>query len=233
MCIRDRYKITINVPNNITQLKDFSLTDKPTGLEDMTDSDFSVKCNDAEITNTDNSVYTLTKNDDTKGFTISFVPTAMCDYAGQQIVITYNAKLLDTAAVSYTHLDLNSESHWCNWTEGQDKVYFGIVQSNYAVREGDYDSTAKFWRWKIANLNLPSSGTVNLFFTYSNDWEGKIKQKPYYRTAEYTMEVSSIGGKVFVQKNVTSSDVIDKQPVYALKELSSYAGKTDVYKRQG
>lgn len=91
------YKITINVPNNITQLKDFSLTDKPTGLEDMTDSDFSVKCNDAEITNIDNSVYTLTKNDDTKGFTISFVPTAMGDYAGQQIVITYNAKLLDTA----------------------------------------------------------------------------------------------------------------------------------------
>lgn len=123
-------------------------------------------------------------------------------------------------------MDLNSESHWCNWTEGQDKVYFGIVQSNYAVREGDYDSTAKLWRWKIENLNLPSSGTVTLFFTYSNDWEGKIKQKPYYRTAEYTMEVSSIGGKVFVQKNVTSSDVIDKQPVYALKELSSYAGKT-------
>ena len=123
-------------------------------------------------------------------------------------------------------MDLNSESHWCNWTEGQDKVYFGIVQSNYAVREGDYDSTAKLWRWKIESLNLPSSGTVNLFFTYSNDWEGKIKQKPYYRTAEYTMEVSSIGGKVFVQKNVTSSDVIDKQPVYALKELSSYAGKT-------
>lgn len=91
------YKITIDVPKNITQLKDFSLTDKPTGLEDITDSGFSVKYNDTEITNTDNSVYTLTKNDDTKGFTISFVPTAMGDYAGQQIVITYNAKLLDTA----------------------------------------------------------------------------------------------------------------------------------------
>lgn len=91
------YKITIDVPNNITQLKDFSLTDKPTGLEDITDSGFSVKYNDAEITNTDNSVYTLTKNAETKGFTISFVPTAMGDYAGQQIVITYNAKLLDTA----------------------------------------------------------------------------------------------------------------------------------------
>lgn len=91
------YKITIDVPNNITQLKDFSLTDKPTGLEDITDPGFSVKYNDAEITNTDNSVYTLTKNADTKGFTISFVPTAMGDYAGQQIVITYNAKLLDTA----------------------------------------------------------------------------------------------------------------------------------------
>lgn len=91
------YKITIDVPDNITQLKDFSLTDKPIGLEDITDSDFSVKYNDAEITNTDNSVYTLTKNADTKGFTISFVPTAMGNYAGQQIVITYKAKVLETA----------------------------------------------------------------------------------------------------------------------------------------
>ena len=122
-------------------------------------------------------------------------------------------------------MNLNSESHWCNWTDGQDKVYFGIVQSNYAVKEGEYDSTAKLWKWKIENLNLPSSGTVNLFFTYSNDWEGKIKKKPYYRTAEYTMEVSSIGGKVFVQ-NGPSDDPIDSQNVYALKELPSYAGKT-------
>lgn len=91
------YKITIDVPDNITQLKEFSLTDKPTGLEDITDSDFSVKCNDIEIANTDNSVYTLTKNADTKGFTISFVPTAMGNYAGQQIVITYKAKVLETA----------------------------------------------------------------------------------------------------------------------------------------
>lgn len=123
-------------------------------------------------------------------------------------------------------MNLNSESHWCNWTEGQDKVYFGIVQSNYKVREGDYDSTAKLWKWKIENLNLPSSGTVNLFFTYSNEWEGKIKQKPYYRTAEYTMEVSSIGGKVFVQDGKSNGVIMDTQPVYALKELPSYAGKT-------
>lgn len=91
------YMITIDVPSNITQLKDFSLTDKPSGLEDITKSDFSVKCNDTEIANTGNSIYTLTKNDDTKGFTISFVPTAMADYAGQQIIITYKAKLLNTA----------------------------------------------------------------------------------------------------------------------------------------
>lgn len=122
-------------------------------------------------------------------------------------------------------MNLNSESHWCNWTEGQDKVYFGIVQSNYKVREGDYDSTTKLWRWKIENLNLPSSGTVNLFFTYSDNWEGKIKQKPYYRTAEYTMEVSSIGGKVFVQDGKSDAQ-IDGKDVYALKELPSYAGKT-------
>ena len=91
------YKITIDVPSNITQLKDFSLTDKPSGLEDITDSDFSVKYNNTEIANTDNSVYTLTKNDTTKGFTINFVPTEMGSYAGKQIVITYKARVLDTA----------------------------------------------------------------------------------------------------------------------------------------
>lgn len=122
-------------------------------------------------------------------------------------------------------MNLNTNSHWCNWTEGQDKVYFGIVQSNYAVREGEYDPSAKLWKWKIDNLNLPSSGTVKLFFTYSNDWDGKIKQNDYYRTAEYTMEVSSIGGKVFVQNGI-SDNPIDKHNVYALKELPSYAGKT-------
>ena len=122
-------------------------------------------------------------------------------------------------------MNLNSNSHWCDWTEDQDKVYFGIVQSGYAVREGEYDSSTKLWKWKIDNLNLPSSGTVNLFFTYSNDWNGKIKPNDYYRTAEYTMEVSSIGGKVFVQ-NETSDTKIDGRDVYALKELPSYAGKT-------
>lgn len=122
-------------------------------------------------------------------------------------------------------MNLNPDSHWCNWTEDQDKVYFGIVQSNYAVREGEYDSSAKLWKWKIENLNLPSSGTVNLFFTYSNDWDNKIKKNHYYRTAEYTTEVSSIGGKVFVQDGKSDAQ-IDAKDVYALKELPSYAGKT-------
>ena len=122
-------------------------------------------------------------------------------------------------------MNLNNNSHWYDWTEGQDKVYFGIVQSNYAVKDGEYDSSAKLWKWKIENLNLPSSGTVNFFFTYSNDWDGKIKQNDYYRTAEYTMEVSSIGGKVFVQNGINDTQ-IDKHNVYALKELPSYAGKT-------
>ena len=96
------YMITIDVPSNITQLKDFSLTDKPSGLEDIIESDFSVKCNDTEIANTDNSVYNLTKDDTTKGFTISFVPTEMGSYAGKKIVITYKAKLLDTAVKTTT-----------------------------------------------------------------------------------------------------------------------------------
>lgn len=92
------YKITIDVPSNITKLKEFTLTDTPKNLEDDLDS-VVVKC--GETTLTKDSDYTIGKDTtDGKGFKITFTTANMASYAGEQIVVTYNAKLLDSAVTT-------------------------------------------------------------------------------------------------------------------------------------
>ncbi len=89
------YKITIDVPSNITKLQEFTLTDTPTNLEDDLNS-VVVKC--GETTLTKDSAYTIGKDTtDGKGFKITFTTANMESYAGKQIVVTYKAKLLDSA----------------------------------------------------------------------------------------------------------------------------------------
>lgn len=92
------YQITVDVPSNITKLKEFTLTDTPTNLEDDIDS-VAVKYGETSLTKDTN--YTISKDTTNgKGFKISFKTTTMAAYAGQQLVITYNAKLLSTAVTS-------------------------------------------------------------------------------------------------------------------------------------
>lgn len=92
------YKITVDVPSNITSLKEFTLTDTPTNLEDDIDS-VAVKYGKTSLTKDTN--YTISKDTTNgKGFKISFKTTTMADCAGKQLVITYNAKLLDSAVTS-------------------------------------------------------------------------------------------------------------------------------------
>ena len=92
------YKITVDVPSNITSLKEFTLTDTPTNLEDDIDS---VAVKDGETSLTKDTNYTISKDTtNEKGFKISFKTTTMAAYAGKQLVITYNAKLLDSAVTS-------------------------------------------------------------------------------------------------------------------------------------
>ena len=89
------YKITIDVPSNITKLQEFTLTDTPKNLEDNLNS-VEVKCGDVTLEKDTN--YTIgpdTANGE--GFKITFKTSTMGAYAGKKIVVTYNAKLLDSA----------------------------------------------------------------------------------------------------------------------------------------
>lgn len=89
------YKITIDVPSNITKLQEFTLTDTPKNLEDNLNL-VEVKCGDVILEKDTN--YTIgpdTANGE--GFKITFKTSTMEAYAGKKIVVTYNAKLLDSA----------------------------------------------------------------------------------------------------------------------------------------
>ena len=92
------YKITVDVPSNITKLKEFTLTDTPINLKDDINS-VVVKYGETELTK--NTNYTISEDKtDGKGFKITFNTSKMAAYAGKQLVITYNAKLLSSAVTS-------------------------------------------------------------------------------------------------------------------------------------
>lgn len=99
------YKVTVTVPENITRLKTFTVTDTPTNLEDDV-STINVLYINGELNGTA-AIKEIKKVN--KGFEIQFDPAAMSDYAGKEIVITYQAKLLSDA-VSTTDGNSNKVS---------------------------------------------------------------------------------------------------------------------------
>lgn len=80
------YVVTVKVPENITCLKKFVLEDKPTNLIDDVNS-VKVYKDNAEVS----GFYTVAKNEE--GFTITFDPSKMADYAGATLTIKYEAVL--------------------------------------------------------------------------------------------------------------------------------------------
>lgn len=89
------YRITVSVPANIAKLKKFALTDTPTNLKDDVTS---VKVTDKTGKTTIPATATATA--DGNGFIIDFAPADLTTYAGQNIIVTYNAELLSTAATT-------------------------------------------------------------------------------------------------------------------------------------
>ena len=89
------YCITVSVPANIAKLKKFALTDTPTNLKDDVTS---VKVTDKTGKTTIPATATATA--DGNGFIIDFAPADLTTYAGQNIIVTYNAELLSTAVTT-------------------------------------------------------------------------------------------------------------------------------------
>ena len=119
------YKITITVPQNITRLKKFEVTDTPTNLVDQVEdaegnSLISVKYNNGEsLADVPADAYTITKLDN-GGFKVTFDTAEMAAYAGKQIVISYNAKLTANADMTTDGNSNKAKLEYSNKTDVSD-----------------------------------------------------------------------------------------------------------------
>ena len=119
------YKITVTVPQNITRLKKFEVTDTPTNLVDQVldaegNSLISVQYNSDEgLVDVPTDAYTITKLDN-GGFKVTFKPDKMGAYAGKQIVISYNAKLTADADMTTDGNSNQAKLEYSNKTDVSD-----------------------------------------------------------------------------------------------------------------
>ena len=136
----------------------------------------------------------------------------------------------------YIYLDptgmVDRDANGADWTKNQQSVYMGIVDKPGSLKQAEYYGGC--WRWTVNDINNAGFTKGNkIYFTYTNNWgnEGQatnasatINGHNYYRTEEYKVDVD-IAGTVFAQNGAALSK-INNQTVYALKQLTSYAGKT-------
>lgn len=84
------YQITVTVPENITKLTTFTVSDTPNNLK--YNNDAVLTCDGAAV---NTNVYTIATEGN--GFKITFEPAKMGLYAGKKIIINYSATLQKTA----------------------------------------------------------------------------------------------------------------------------------------
>ena len=97
------YQVTITVPENIEKLDTFVVTDTPQHLEFVNDTQHPLVVKTASGTAlTENVDYTVAKESATKGFTLTFTNPGekLKAYKGSKIIVTYYAKLLDSAVIT-------------------------------------------------------------------------------------------------------------------------------------
>lgn len=121
-----------------------------------------------------------------------------------------------------------------DWTNRDSHIYMGIVEKPGTLIPADTgDGFNGYWKWKVNDINFTKGNKI--YFTYTDNWgnenqntnaSAEINGHNYYRTEEYKVD-GDIAGTVFT-KNDTASNTnkINNQFVYALKQLTSYAGKT-------
>lgn len=180
------YKITIDVPKNITKLKEFTLTDTPKNLKDDITNikvQYKEKGDSSSLKDvTDDTFYTVNQAPEEKGFKVTFTPAKMSTYAEKQIVITYSAELLssavkttegnpNTATLEYSNkivpdTDDGSNPNKPGDTVGKDKIEDSTVVYTFKLKIN-----------KIANNvgGSPLSGVVfDLYKKVPNNTEGAL-----------------------------------------------------------
>lgn len=94
------YTLTVKVPQNITKLQTFKVTDTAKKSELLHNQDAKLVCENGDVAK---NAYTVTypnDNADESCMLITFTPANMAAYAGKEITITYTATLKEGAKLS-------------------------------------------------------------------------------------------------------------------------------------
>lgn len=146
------YQITVKVPQNIIKLATFTVTDTPAGLEDQKDTIAIAVKEETGKTLTKGTEYKVEDTTPAGSFSITFDTSKMKDYAGKTLVITYKAKLLDSAVkttdgnknsakLTYTNkIDENGDPY----DNSENTITDETVVYTFAIRIKKTDGGSKF-----------------------------------------------------------------------------------------
>ena len=139
------YKITVDVPKNIADMKTFVVTDTPTNLQDHVES---IRILDGETTVAEGRVYSVSENEN--GFVITFKTSEMAAYAGKQLTITYSAtvlsdaatdgKALNTADLTYSN-KIHTDSDTVDEEADKNHIKDEAIVYNYMIKITKYKDT--------------------------------------------------------------------------------------------
>lgn len=163
------YQITVTVPENITKLTTFTVSDTPNNLK--YNNNAKLTCDGADV---DEGVYTIATEGEgvpVNGFKITFMPAKMEDYAGKTIIIKYTATLQKDADQTTTG-NWNDVSLVYSNKIGVD----GKEEGQKEIHDSTFVYTFKVKVHKIADDT--NKGLENVEFDlYKEDEEGIVTGK--------------------------------------------------------
>lgn len=180
------YKITVNVPSNITKLKEFTLTDTPNNLHDNTDTIKMYDLSDPDKTDIvkdgeeTTKIWSVAQDKGADGFKITFSPENMTSYAGHTLVIEYNATLKatavktiagnpNTATLEYTNVILPDKVDNNNPNKPKDNPGKDKIEDSTAVYTFDF----KIHKTDSNNYAL-NGAEFDLYKSVDADTEGAL-----------------------------------------------------------
>ncbi len=166
------YQITVKVPQNIIKLATFTVTDTPAGLEDQKDTIAIAVKEETGKTLTKGTEYKVEDTTPAGSFSITFDTSKMKDYAGKTLVITYKAKLLDSAVKT---TDGNKNSAKLTYTNKikEDGTSYDNSENTITDEAVVYTFAIRIKKTDGKNAKLPGA-KFDLYKEATTDTEGKI-----------------------------------------------------------
>ena len=151
------YKVVVDVPANIVKLQKFDLTDTPTNLTDDYESVKVYKDEAMQNPVTVGDIYNVMQAGE--GFSITFTPAQMSEFAGRKLYVSYTAELKKDANGDFigsttvdgnsnkinltysnkTHLDKTEADVPANKTEIEDEAVVYSFQLNVKKTDGTHN----------------------------------------------------------------------------------------------